>query len=121
MIDIKEIRIGNWILSPKGEPFQVYAEIFNDIEMGINFMPILLTQEHLEKIGMIKRFPSPDCNIWDIKEELRPLPTRNKTFTLALIDRGWIYPTAPGAVPFQYLHQLQNLYYALTGQELELH
>jgi len=65
---------------------------------------------------MGKRYPSDDCNIWDMKDE----QMRNKSFCLALVKDGWIYPTAPGAVPFHYFHQLQNLYFALTGKELAI-
>lgn len=77
-----------------------------------------LSPEILEKIGMKKRFEDMEtCNIWDMKEQ----PTRNKVFSLAYVqDEGWIYMACPGAVGFHSLHQLQNLYYALTQTELSI-
>lgn len=78
--------------------------------------PIPLTPEILGKIGMKKRFDTETCNIWDMQDA----HTRNKAFTLAHITDGWIYPTAPGALPFHHLHQLQNLYFALTQKELSI-
>lgn len=137
MIKPNEIRIGNlvnWEAEHLGggvskvisvgehyfEAESLQGLYIREIENSNNIEPIPLTPEWLESIGMKKRFSSDDCNIWDIKEELKPLPTRNKTFTLALIDKGWVYPTAPGAVPFHYVHQLQNLYFALTGEELAI-
>lgn len=78
---------------------------------------IPLNPDILEKLGMKKRFDTETCNIWDMKDE----QTRNGAFSLAYVQgEGWIYMAAPGAVGFHSLHQLQNLYYALTQKELTI-
>jgi len=121
MIDAKELRIGNWVertnityAGAKKERFQVKVLDFIHSD---TYEPIPLTTEILERCNMQKRFDTVDCNIWDSIEEP---PTRNKAFSLALLTQGWVYLAAPGANAFKNVHQLQNLYYALTNSELTI-
>ncbi len=83
----------------------------------LDIKPIPITSEILEKVGMKIRFPGRiDCNIWDWDNN----PSWDKTFTLAKTKEGWRYLPAPGAIPIKFIHQLQNLYFSLTGEELEI-
>lgn len=78
--------------------------------------PIPITPELIESIGMKKRFPGSDTfNIWDWDNN----PAWDKCFSLALLKIGWKYLGAPQATHLNHLHQLQNLYFSLTGKELE--
>lgn len=127
---LTEFRVGNNVFhaSHPDTVFEIKSIDRHDNEIGLlddgyfvkldtaGLKPITLTDKLLEKIGMKKRFDSATCNIWDMKDA----NIRNGNLCLVLIKDGWIYPTAPGAVPFYNLHQLQNLYYALTGEELTI-
>lgn len=134
MIDKNEMRIGNYFI---GEDKILWLSQIRHAEnvkewaykgwheetkqrIEVNFFeaePIPLTTEILERCNMKKRFDTVDCNIWDSIEEP---PTRNKAFSLALLTQGWVYLAAPGAQAFKYVHQFQNLIYALTQKELEI-
>lgn len=133
MIHATELRIGNWvwkIFAPYGrDQDKEYIKI--DLEemkrvCGVlspnNFRlePIPLSPEILEKIGFVKRFPdSETCNIWDQVKGYK-IGEYEFNVSLALLKAGWKYLSAPGSVPFQYVHQLQNLYYAISNQELSI-
>lgn len=125
---LTEFRVGNNVFHSKhpSTVFEIKDIDRHDNEIGLlddgyfvkldtsGLQPIPLTSDMIEKIGLKKRSDSADCNIWDMKDQ----NMRNGNLCLAFIKAGWIYPAAPGAIPFHYVHQLQNLYFALTGQEL---
>lgn len=131
----RELRLGNYVYY--GESIRMITAIVetaqqckigvdNIITMIDVVKPIPLTPEILEKCGFENnegQFSHPDNNDFDLfffqsgnlwcaynfgKEGESPLPSN--------------YPNAPVynpiCNPFKYLHQLQNLYYSLTGQEL---
>ncbi len=68
-----------------------------------NISPIPLTEEWLLRFGIEKMH---DGNYWNKKLCIRK--DRNEFY--ALYEQGRIY--------IQHVHQLQNLYFALTGEEL---
>lgn len=74
--------------------------------------PIHLTPEILEKCGFEKHHA-------DFFIDALMLKPKGNLFEV------WLYPTPPpqsayNATNIIYLHQLQNLYFALTGEELEV-
>lgn len=97
-----ELRIGNWInhnnlgkiyidgISPHCNDFKI-DNVFEWVYLK-NCEPILLTEEWLLRF----RF---DNNHWATK---------------------WILTKIPIPTGIEYVHQLQNLYFALTGEELTL-
>lgn len=109
MIQANELRIGNWVIHPKeGEWRWEFSN--NDwgwYEMD-KFKPIPITGNRLSKYGLIKtnnEFHFDDfylCNSdgldWGLFNQYTP------------------YPLAE----IKYIHQLQNIYFALTGKELEI-
>jgi hypothetical protein len=99
-----ELRIGNYILL-KGftKPTQVWIIDTTETSTKTTASPILLTEEWLLKFGIEKMH---DGNYWNKKLCIRK--DRNEFY--ALYEQGRIY--------IQYVHQLQNLYFALTGEEL---
>jgi len=115
----KELRIGNWI-NYKGNPcrFDIgdyYEANHNDEFLELLVKPIPLTEEWLLKFGFEKivmnnmidiiHYQNKDCWIYLIKD----------VFELELIvedERLNLYRN------WKYVHQLQNLYFALTGEEL---
>lgn len=116
-MDVKELRIGNWFLLNKSnvkKPYQIDSgfDIYKlDESDCADIEPIPLTEEWLIKFGFEKKqFFSYDKGLLSVS-----LPSED-----ALLWRNgrtyfnsWKISDAP-----KYVHQLQNLYFALTGTEL---
>lgn len=109
MIKASELRIGNWVLAG-GEPFEVNPDVIAVIynEGGrVEYNPIILTHELVIKAGFWRYGAGSFAKnkIWIVYA--------SGTYFFEVgditIGRG-----------IMYLHQLQNLYYALTGEELEI-
>jgi hypothetical protein len=136
-----ELRIGNLVNHVTGQCKVVgfYGEIFraeniNKIELKsnvFNLQPIQLTEEWLLKLGLFKITKKEDLwgndeiGVYDFKGKIRWSDffiTSNtlKDFTLyvATIDDGM--ESAECLNNIIYVHQLQNLYFALTGEELTI-
>lgn len=103
MINKNELRVGNWVYTPKALVLsEMSTSEMNDLipykivfisDNGHNqfYEPILLTPEILEKAGFA------------LKSEVND-------YVIELLNR----------VQPKYLHQLQNLYFAIVGIELEI-
>ncbi len=114
MIQANELRIGNWIMRANGFPQRIQAYDYEHTDFNaISSIP--LTAEILEAAGFTTVTENADgsYNFWgkeidasiDIEDgELFRYRVHEKERTKCI----------------QYLHQLQNLYFALTGQELEV-
>lgn len=139
-INATELRIGNWIAS--GEKFndtstigkvleigneerdfeQIYCECLESFEWFFkdNYCGIPLTEELLLKCGFEKKdkewylFPSPEIQIIVLNDD----KYNGVMFYTRTIHTDYtpIYCTKH----INNVHQLQNLYFALTGQELEI-
>jgi hypothetical protein len=116
MIKANELRIGNWVYyNGDGTPFKVLT--IEDGGMSVEsvdeetwieydqFSPIDLTPEILEKAGFAVPDGYQDTVLYN---------------NGLMIDfhLGEYKVREHSKAPCKYLHQLQNLYYALTGQEL---
>ncbi|MDP4265714.1 MAG: hypothetical protein Q8941_24560 [Bacteroidota bacterium] len=105
MININEIRLGNWVKGFEGwgEYVEVSYVIMDQFLQGntSRFNPIPLTPEILEKAGFERQ--------------------RSKDLEDVWVKKG-VGISADGYynhdIKREYLHQLQNLYFALTGEEL---
>ena len=121
-----ELRIGNWITAPKGsrwngndiqwslDNFYWLGELVDDIE---DFKPIPLTEEWLVKFGFeyIEHWPN------------YRIPTNDGYYnSIQLYENEWHYNNDSSdagcyyVATIKYVHQLQNLYFALTNEELEI-
>jgi hypothetical protein len=124
-----EFRIGNWVNGEFGngeiKPFQIFRIDGNDDCSGLE--PIPLTPEILEKCGLETGFGTiVYSNGKRAKEYHVPYPFvllengANNFYTVSFHyccgERNEEYDVCE----IQYLHQLQNLYCALTGKELEI-
>lgn len=114
----KELRIGNFVQTPDGigtvmilSEYSASVNVMDCISNFNHFAGIPITPEWLEQLGFEKDqynvYRSPDTI------EFRPL----------IYDNGIIgYELYRGAVDWlrhiEYVHQLQNLYFALTKKEL---
>ncbi len=112
MIKANELRIGNWlsVQYPDGIIGSVQIS-FIDNEDIEEYEPIPLTPEILEKCD---RIPLVYNKEYFIKS--------NPSFSIFYNSRKWQLKHSENELPvfIEYLHQLQNLYFALTGTELEI-
>ena len=128
MIDANTLRLGNYILHKGGVrilPVALSLQHFELLAKGLakDMFPIALSIENLKKCGFIenvKYYQHPE-----VKEFILALPVMG-------IHKNEIRAYVPATTPFAratfneliisnniyHLHQLQNLYYALTGEEL---
>lgn len=114
----EELRIGNWYLgASRGNPLQATARFIQQLDEGLlNCSPIQLTPEILEKCGFTKM-----NNGWNMGEHKSYMDVIFSLFDdnycqgeLDLLLNGSDLPMPK----VKSLHQLQNLYYALCGEEL---
>jgi hypothetical protein len=124
MINANELRIGNWIFNEMiGKNKQVDGDLLyaidglkNGVEQEYYYIP--LTPEILEKAGYKKNKTTGNY--------LNELSNDDGIFDAMLIeeDKDWFTFVVNAnsydnyTVEIKYLHQLQNLYFALTGEEL---
>ena len=125
MIKPQELRIGNYVFDIDGDVLQV-GEI---LDIGVKFKgtslssryekinPIPLTEEILLKFGFEKREHK---SFFKGKELIYFTFTSNKYGFLiwnTIQNQWWVLGKISISQPI-YVHQLQNLYFALTGEEL---
>ena len=107
---VEELRIGNLVFEKGRSPFAIEIEKIIDFANGFyKFEPIELTDEWLIKLG----FESDGIEWWNgiiclgiFKDGLNYLPTEEINYRVGQ--------------EFEYVHQLQNLHYAITGDELNV-
>lgn len=134
MIKTSEIRRGNFLncgvdeddegseVPMPGRVLQIFQETIHwtnvlnqeDISKGYNstdarfINPIPLTPEWLERCGLHKKF-------WNSDKDLKLEIYENKAYI------GNNFSTNASIIHnINYVHQLQNLYFALTGEELQI-
>lgn len=123
MIQANELRIGNWV-ELNGNYFKVFSSINHlgvDLDSekldkhmmfaGIDAIkPIPLTEEIFLKCDLLKSISSPIYNFI------------NTDYHVYIKDSGEFVFRGLGAsiVKVEHLHQLQNLFFALTGKELNI-
>lgn len=139
MIDYKEVRIGNLVMY-KGKEYKIagitkgfpvidtFDFYFKDIEWG-DLKPIPLTVKWLVKFGFEK--VKSVGFFWDakavfVKNDYAIFYQVNKGINFdtdsqiitRLVDKSFQYKNGHGIVnEIIYVHQLQNLYFALTNKE----
>lgn len=121
---VSELRIGNWLVCLSGNEIQVSVSDFVAIECTIERLhpkPIPLTEEWLLRFGFINHDGEgiefkrhlPNGNATDLIIEFDGLS--QNTLLQRDTESGYVY-----IENVTHIHQLQNLYFALTGEELEI-
>jgi hypothetical protein len=106
MIKANELRLGNLVYPDMSypEPIKVCAKDFEDT---LHLNPIPLTEEWLLKFGFV------EIDTFD-----------DHCYYLQKCDLGLDRSFQPYGIGFitelKHVHQLQNLYFALTGEELKI-
>ncbi len=102
-----ELRIGNFIYNERNEIFKVNW-ITEMIESQSNAIP--LTEEWLLKFGFKRR------QIKDLISYI--LPSEIEIYQYQSNNYKIFFEYSDGVVEIKYVHQLQNLYFALRDEEL---
>src|SRR5689334_713822 len=111
MITANELRIGNWV-SNGHQNYAVDANMIYDIDaFSVRFDPIPLTPELLKTCGFKQGYRS---TLFLEYGYLVASYARDEVFHQIEVN-DLTYDTHQSVV--KYLHQLQNLYFALTGSE----
>lgn len=131
----RELRIGNWVKMKISDPIENY-QISAILEKGVNsgsvgmlyeiIEPIPLTEKWLQRFGAkfelvenYYRYFILDYNVWQHYHISKAMPNMKDNLLWSFIVKnndGKSYEL----YSITYVHQLQNLYFALTGEELEL-
>lgn len=132
MIKDNELRIGNIVKDNDGDIIRVNYKTFELLEaFGYCYLePIPLTEEILLKCGAKKlpHFTVTNCHLLDLGRNrflsFSDMNNANQMVWLQTIDESRITDLVC-VHNYDYngkmmLHQLQNLYFALTGEELEV-
>lgn len=123
-----ELRIGNWVYD-QIECRELQVSMPNKIagiEYAEHFQPIPLTEEWLERFGFEKvnsKYVESDY-YWRLRYD----PSKGHagthfemvTLWASEVTYGWVVVVNETESYAKYVHQLQNLYFALTWEELEL-
>jgi hypothetical protein len=100
----KELRIGNLVMKETG---YIFEADFITLRVPHNYFGIPLTEEWLLKFGFA------------VTDGLFGNKYRKSIDLYTMKDKSIGFVFDDYCITIQYVHQLQNLYFALTGQELE--
>jgi ribosomal protein L33 len=129
-MEVSELRIGNYIYkrSNRNEPLKVDIQLFTTVcRMPTFYKPVPISEEWLLKLGFIKS----DEDLFELSlptdrsQELFVFEIWTRIETGMVINIGVTQGSHPdqtdvGLNHIKYVHQLQNLYFAITGEELEV-
>ncbi len=120
MIDAKSVRLGNWIYATDGTKKQVTLEALKYLQdyAGINQATgIHINPERLECAGFEKEYDI------DGVQKTRVLKYRRKAIHVKFRDGRLESVVLGGGTRLkhiEYMHQLQNLFFAWYGTEMEI-
>lgn len=119
MIDARELRIGNLIKSFSENPVTVDIFILKMIDNGAHdnwYNPIPLAEQWLLKFG----FETADAEMDFMEFEKNNVSICNRGGLNGMKDNPFYYEIGDTFIEkeIKFVHQLQNLYFALTGKEL---
>jgi hypothetical protein len=118
-IKASELRIGNWVTTDAGRTGIIDGYAIQQIDeagdvFDSGFRPIPLTPEILEKCGF--EYRENNYNKFyrkAIEQASLKIMVHSERFYFSPFEMNY-------ETELKYLHQLQNLYFALTGNELEI-
>ena len=130
MIAANELRIGNWVelVIPRHNEKIIQVESLSEECINIFFRqydlveiaPIPLTPEILEKCEGVKKedYQMSGCNVYDIDNAWRIAHKYRDGENEFYLWHKQVSPPTWSLLQVSHLHTFQNLYFALTGEEL---
>lgn len=124
MISPSELRVGNWVMchdpkrreDPKQYPLQINWRHIKELSMDENlsdYYPIAITHDLL--LNSNWKTKDDNATFYHPKfENLLTVQKKGDHYMMTLQQEKEL------GVPFQYLHQLQNRFYSLAGEEMEV-
>jgi len=104
-----ELRIGNWVRQRESDTYIQIEQYLLCNEELCHYQPIPLTEDWFLKFGIERR---------QIKDLISYNTNQLELYQYASNNNKIFFEHADGEVELKYVHQLQNLYFALTGEEL---
>lgn len=106
-MEARELRLGNYIRNMYGEVIKVDLKVLKQVSKGELFGVVELTDEILIKCGFVH------SGMYYVKDQVY-------IHKQGVILPDFVYKYNYTHITIMFLHELQNLYYCLTGQELNL-
>ena len=119
MIKAQELRIGNYVQYEElKNPSKVWIIDCTETSTNTKAKPIPLTEEWVLELGLHESNRI-------IMGEYRPCYVKFSSglvasFVLMVNNNSFFVEWIGGGIGIKYIHQLQNLYFALTGEELTI-
>jgi hypothetical protein len=120
-MNAKELRIGNMVIDHEWNYYHRVKATelsFGDEDGGIGFEPIPLTEEILLRCGFKKVYDGKQMS--ELKFGNILVAIASDSIQLYFFFGEEMQLIFDDHSAFQYLHQLQNLFFALTGKELQV-
>ncbi|SEH88028.1 MULTISPECIES: hypothetical protein [Epilithonimonas] len=112
-MNAKELRIGNMISDIDGNITEVNIDIMqNIIQGGDQYQPVELCDKCFNKLGFIQEHLG---HYFDDIYDFSVLASRNNSYIVR-----WGNQVLAGAEPIRYIHELQNIFFALKGRDLDV-
>lgn len=112
-MEAKNLRLGNYVMNGddigRVERLSIIRISTSSPHVGVEISPIKLTEEWLLKFGLEKYAILSELQVWWLHDGYR-----------FLYQMGDNYHNGQLGIQVKYVHQLQNLYFALTGKELTI-
>lgn len=139
-MDLKEVRVGN-LVDLYGEVATIQRSDFSEKEHGIAISsgkPIRLTKEWLVRLGFLKKENKTYINGF---QYLKQVTGNHEDISIEGVDRDGVWMDGIGSYDWEktkgigvntlcrgnycanavrYVHELQNLFFALSGKEIEV-
>lgn len=113
-MDVRELRYGNWISINYGTKEKIdiveRKAVMSDLMVAEMLDPIPLSEEWLIKFGFESE------KVYEVVFEY----TIDKKHRIQTDGEMYILMGYKDGIEIKYVHQLQNLYFALTGEELTI-
>ena len=122
MIQANELRLGNYILDSSGTPIKVTPQRIADIDNKLVVAnPIPLTEEILLKCGFKCSKHSKEWILIDIGRYYFEVNINTiGLINIGIDDKNESYEESIDGIKCEYLHDLQNKIFSISGKELEI-
>ena len=117
-MDVKELRVGNYFIPITDNGYELeprkikVSEFLLLSERPEKAKPIPLTEEWLIKFGFEMVQMDSNSGKYEVYSKYK--------LTYNTFHGWWLFNKRLDRTPVKYVHQLQNLYFALTGEELPI-